>query len=127
VSETAVPTIAVFTKNRTNPAYAAARLGADRTAQRMRARTVHYVPQQPDDAPEQIALIDEALAARPAACALVPAHPTAVNPAIRKIHAAGVPIVGFVNPFTEPQYIVSFVGSEDYPLAFEMGVYLAGH
>jgi hypothetical protein len=26
------PVIAVFTKNRTNPAYAAARLGADRTA-----------------------------------------------------------------------------------------------
>ena len=122
-----VPVIAVFTKNRTNPAYAAARLGADRTAQRMGARTVHYVPHQPDDAAEQSALIDEALAARPAACALVPAHPTAVNAAIRKIHAAGVPIVGFVNPFTEPQYIVSFVGSEDYPLAFEMGVYLAEH
>ena len=70
---------------------ATARLGADRTAQRMGARTVHYVPHKPDDAAEQIALIDEALAARPAACALVPAHPTAVNLAIRKIHAAGVP------------------------------------
>jgi ribose transport system substrate-binding protein len=127
VSERAIPTIAVFTKNRTNPAYAAARLGADRTAQRLGARTVHYVPHKPDDAVEQIALIDAALATRPAACALVPAHPTAVNTAIRKIHAAGVPVVGFVNPFTEPQYIVSFVGSADYPLALEMGVYLCEH
>jgi ribose transport system substrate-binding protein len=127
VSEAGIPTIAVFTKNRTNPAYAAARLGADRTAQRLGARTVHYVPHKPDDAAEQIALIDAALATRPAACALVPAHPTAVNAAIRKIHAAGVPIVGFVNPFTEPQYLVSFVGSKDYPLAFEMAVYLCEH
>ena len=121
------PVIAVFTKNRTNPAYAAARLGAERTAQRMGARVVHYVPHRPDDAGEQIELIDEALAARPAACALVPAHPTAVNAAIRKIHAAGVPIFGFVNPFTEPQYIVSCVGSDDYSLAFQMGSYVGRH
>ena len=43
------PTIAVFTKNRLNPAYHAARLGADRVAARMGAVTVHYVPQQPDN------------------------------------------------------------------------------
>ncbi len=122
-----IPTIAVFTKNRTNPAYAAARLGADRTAQRMGARTVHYVPQKPDDADEQIALIDEALASRPAACVLVPAHPTAVNAAIEKIHAVGVPIVGFINRFTQPEHIVSYVGSEDYPLAFHVATYLCEH
>jgi len=127
VSEPAVPTIAVFTKNRANPAYAAARLGAERTAQRMGARVVHYVPDKPDDAAEQIALIDAALAARPAAFVLVPAHPTAVNAAIRRIHAAGVPIVGFINRFAEPQYIVSFVGSEDYPLAFRVATYLCEH
>ena len=52
-----MPRIAVFTKNRTNPAYEAARLGADRTAARLGAITVHYVPDTPDSAPEQIALI----------------------------------------------------------------------
>src|SRR3954466_3218515 len=97
-----VPTIAVFTKNRTNPAYAAARLGADRAAQRLGARTVHYVPAKPDDAQQQVALIDEALAARPDAVVLVPVHPTAINAAIRKIHAARVPIVGCINRYTEP-------------------------
>lgn len=121
------PTIAVFTKNRTNPAYAAARLGADRTAQRLDARTVHYMPQKPDDAAEQSALIDEALAARPDAVVIVPAHPTAVNPAIRKIHAAGVPIVGFINRFSEPDTLVSFVASEDYPLAFRVAAHLCRH
>lgn len=126
MAETPLPSIAVFTKNLTNPAYAAARMGADRTAQRMGARTVHYVPQKPDDAEEQIALIDKALATSPDAFALVPAHPTAVNAAIRKIVAAGIPIIGFVNPFTE-QNIVSFVGSEDYPLAFRVATYLREH
>lgn len=121
-----LPTIAVFTKNRTNPAYAAARLGADRSAQRLGARTVHYVPHQPDDADEQIALIDAALATPPDACVLVPVHPTAVNAAIRKIRAAGVPIFGFINRFTEAA-TVSFVSSEDYPLAFRAATYMCEH
>ena len=37
-------TLAVFTKNRVNPAYAAARLAADRVAAEAGARTMHYVP-----------------------------------------------------------------------------------
>ncbi len=57
---------------------------------------------------------------------LVPVHPTAVNAAIRKINAAGVPIVGFINRFTEPA-TVSFVSSEDYPLAFRVATYLCEH
>ena len=43
------PRIAVFTKNRTNPAYEAARLGADRVAERFGATTTHYVPDVPDE------------------------------------------------------------------------------
>src|SRR5215213_8880576 len=95
-------TIAVFTKNLTNPAYAAARLGADRVAAAHGARTVHYVPQKPDDIAEQIALIDAALDTKPDAILLVPVHPTAINGAIRKIVASGIPLVGYLNPYTEP-------------------------
>ena len=116
-------TIAVFTKNRTNPAYEAARIGADRTAQRFGVRTVHYVPGKPDDIGEQIALIDAALAERPDAMVLVPVHPTAINPSIRKIIAAGVPLVGLLNRFTESG-LVSYVGSDDYPLAVRVATYL---
>lgn len=120
------PTIAVFTKNRSNPAYAAARLGADRSARRLGARTMHYVPQKPDDVDEQIALIDSALAQRPDAMVLVPVHPTAINEAIRKINAAGVPIIGFINPFSAGGAL-AYVGSEDYPLAFRIATYLCEH
>ncbi len=126
MGETIHPTIAVFTKNRSNPAYAAARLGADRSARRFGARTVHYVPQKPDDVGEQIALIDAALAQRPDAMVLVPVHPTAINESIRKINAAGVPIIGFINPFSAGGAL-SYVGSEDYPLAVRIATYLCEH
>ena len=116
-------TIAVFTKNLLNPAYAAARLGADRSAQRLRARTMHYVPKKPDDIEEQIALIDDAIQSRPDAMVLVPVHPTAINASIRKIIAAGVPLIGFLNRFTE-KGLTSYVGSDDYPLALKIATYL---
>lgn len=118
-----LPTIAVFTKNKSNPSYAATLLGAELTAQRMGARVLHYVPDKPDDADQQIALIDLALAQHPDAITLVPVHPTAINSSIRKIHAAGIPVVGYINRFTEPG-CVSFVGSEDYPLAVGIATYL---
>ena len=126
MGEAKPPTIAVFTKNRSNPAYAAARLGADRSAQRLGARTVHYVPRKPDDIDEQIALIDAALVSRPDVFVLVPVHPTAINAAIRKINAAGVPIVGFINPFSAGGAL-AYVGSEDYPLAFRIATYMCEH
>ena len=119
-------TIAVFTKNLSNPAYAAARLGADRVAQQWGARTTHYVPRKPDDAAEQIALIDEALAARPDAMLLVAVHPTAINPSIRRINAAGIPLVSYINRFTNGES-VAYVGSEDRPLAERIAGYLCGN
>jgi ribose transport system substrate-binding protein len=118
--------LAVFTKNRTNPAYAAARLGADRTARAFGVETRHYVPEKPDDVEEQIALIDKALGERPDAFVLVPVHPTAVNGAIRKIVAAGVPLVGYLNRYTEPGPL-SFVGSDDYALGVRIATYLFEH
>jgi len=117
------PTIAVFTKNRTNPAYTAARLGADRTAARHGARTVHYVPEQPDDIGEQIVLVERAIAERPDAVVFVPVHATAMNPSVRKLNAAGIPTVNYLNRLTEGRF-VSFVGSDDYRLAGDIAAYL---
>jgi ribose transport system substrate-binding protein len=118
--------LAVFTKNRTNPAYAAARLGADRTAQAFGVATRHYVPNMPDDVAEQIALIDEALVQRPDAFVVVPVHLTRVNAALRKIVASGVPLIGYLNRYTEPGP-VSFVASDDYALGLRIATYLYDH
>ena len=108
--------IAVFTKNRTNPAYEAARIGADRTASRLGGYTSHFVPRTPDDSEEQIALIDRALAERPDGFVFVPVHETAVDEAVRKIDAAGIPLANFINRMRAGERI-TFVGSDDVALA----------
>ena len=110
------PRIAVFTKNRTNPAYEAARIGADRAAMRLGAATSHYVPEQPDNVPEQIALIERAIAQRPDAACSFPVHETAVNDAILGFDAARIPLFNFVTRTTAGQR-VCFVGSDDRALA----------
>jgi ribose transport system substrate-binding protein len=118
--------IAVFTKNRTNPAYDAARLGADRAAQRLGAQTLHFVPAKGDDPGEQSALVDEALAMRPDAIVFTPVHATRMNAAIARINASGIPLFGFVNPMPAAR-CVSYVGSDDYRLGFEIAQYLFAH
>jgi ABC-type sugar transport system substrate-binding protein len=57
--------LAMFTKNRENPAYSAARMGADRVAARLNARVTHYVPVVPDSVTEQQAFVDQAITNRP--------------------------------------------------------------
>src|SRR6188508_1361460 len=120
-----MPRIAVFTKNRTNPAYEAARLGADRTAGRLGAITVHYVPDTPDSAPEQIALIGQAIFERPDAAVFVPVDETAVNNAILGFDAAGIPLLNIITRTTAGRRI-TFVGSDDRALARNIGRYLFG-
>jgi len=117
------PRIAVFTKNRTNPAYEAARIGADRAAMRLGASTLHYVPEQPDNVLEQIALIERAITERPDAVVFVPVHETAVNDAILGFDAARIPLCNFVTRTTIGQR-VCFVGSDDHALAMSIARHL---
>jgi ribose transport system substrate-binding protein len=118
-----MPTLAVFTKNRTNDAYAAARLGSERTAARLGARVVHYVPQRPDDIEQQIVLVGQAIAARPDAVLFVPVHDTAMNGSVRKLNDAGIPIVNLLNRLTEGRF-VTFVGSDDYRIGYDIAARL---
>jgi ribose transport system substrate-binding protein len=119
-------TIAVFTKNRSNPAYDAARLGAERTAARNGARVVHYVPRKPDDIAEQIVLVGQAIAARPDAVVFVPVHLTALDASVRELNAAGIPAVNYLNRLAHGRF-VSYVGSDDYRLARDIAAYLFRH
>jgi len=115
--------IAVFTKNRTNPAYMAARLGADRAAAVFGDEVSHLVPETPDDPQEQISLIDRALAGAPDAIVLSPVHASRVDPAILRIRAAGVPVFAFVNP-VEAAPTITYVGADDARLAADVAGYL---
>ncbi len=118
--------LAVFTKNRSNPAYAAARLGAERAAALWGAEVVHYVPDTPDDPQQQSSLIDEALATRPDAFVFTPVHPTRVSAAIARIHEAGIPVTGFVNRLPVGT-AVSYIGSADAALAADIAEHLFAH
>ncbi|MGH6693016.1 MAG: sugar ABC transporter substrate-binding protein [Gammaproteobacteria bacterium] len=120
------PLIAVFTKNRTNPAYTAARLGAERTAARHGARVVHYVPERPDNVEDQVALVEQAIAGRPDAAVFVPVHITAMDESVRKLNAARIPVVNILNRMDHGEF-VTFVGSDDYRLAREIAAYLFRH
>jgi ribose transport system substrate-binding protein len=120
--------LAVFTKNYTNPAYGAARLGAERAAALFSDEVLHFVPKKGDDPVEQSALIAEALALspRPDAFVFSPVHATRVDPAIRQVVAAGIPMIGFVNPIAAAP-MVSYVSSDDYQLALAIARYLFQH
>ena len=109
-------TLAVFTKNRVNPAYAAARLAADRAAAEAGARTIHYVPETPDDVGQQKALVGEALAHRPDAVVFVPTDDSAMVEDVRRFEAAGIPVVNCVNRMAGR--FVSFVGSDDVAVGY---------
>jgi ribose transport system substrate-binding protein len=105
------PTIAVFTKNRLNPAYDAARAAADRVAAEAGARTIHYVPQTPDDVGEQKALVAEALAAGVAGVVFNPTDDVAMRDDLDRLGAAGIPVAIFINRMDGPQ--LTFVGADD--------------
>ena len=115
--------IAVFTKNKLNPNYVAFRLGADRAAARLGATTTHRVPDKPDDAPEQIALLEATVREKPSAILLAPADDKALEPMVHAINAAHIPLVGFVNRMAVGDF-VSFVGSDDVAMGYQTARYL---
>lgn len=115
--------LAVITKNKKNPAYVGARLGADRMAERHGCVVAHYVPDKPDDVDEQHALLKAAYAKRPDALLIVAAHATALNDTLRAMLADGIPVLCFVG---RPEEIdcTCFVGSDDRALALGIADYL---
>lgn len=120
--------LAVFTKNYTNPAYGAARLGAERAAAVFGDEVLHFVPSKGDDPVEQSALVAEALALdpRPDAFVFSPVHASKVDAAVREIAAAGISIIGFVNPINAASS-VAYVSSDDHQLAQAIAGYLFRH
>src|SRR3954453_20785397 len=109
-------TIAVFTKNSTNPAYAAFRLAADRIAGASGVRTVHFVPTRPDRVDEQKAFVAQALAERPDVIIFIPVDHVAMIEPAGTLNAAGIPIVLVSNRL--PGKFIPFVGADDYDIGY---------
>jgi ribose transport system substrate-binding protein len=85
-------TIAVFTKNTTNPFSKAIRQGSDNAAKTLKVDVSHYVPTTADDAAEQTKLVEDAIAKKPDAIIFDPVNNAALVPAVQKINAAGIPV-----------------------------------
>jgi ribose transport system substrate-binding protein len=115
-------TIAVFTKNLTNPAYEAFRIAADQIAHATGARVVHYVPKQPDNVDEQKAMVEQVLKDRPDAVIFTPVDDVAMIDSVKKLNEAKIPIVLVTNPL--PGSFVTYVGADDFEIGYREARYL---
>ncbi len=115
-------TIAVFTKNATNPAYAAFRFATDQVARANGAKIVHFVPRLPDNVEEQTAFVAQALADKPDIVIFIPVDDVAMVEPVRRLNDAGIPIVLASNPL--PGTFVTFVGADDEDIGYRQATYL---
>ena len=115
-------TIAVFTKNRTNPAYEAFRIASDQIALTTGAKVVHYVPKQPDNVDEQKAMVDQVLKDRPDAVIFIPVDDVAMIDSVKKLNEAKIPVVLVSNPL--PGHFVTYVGADDFEIGYREARYL---
>lgn len=115
-------TIAVFTKNTTNPAYQSFRIAADQIAHATGARTVHYVPKQPDNVGEQQAMVEQVLKDRPDAVIFTPVDDIAMIESVQKLNAAKIPIILVTNPL--PGSFVTYIGADDFDIGYRQARYL---
>ncbi|MCF8476433.1 MAG: sugar ABC transporter substrate-binding protein [Pseudolabrys sp.] len=119
------PTIAVFTKNFTNPAYEAFRIGAEKVARAANARVIHYVPKRPDSIAEQTAAVGQALNDRPDIVLFTPVDDEAMAGPVKRLNDANIPIVLFTNRL--PGKFITYIGSDDVELGYKEAVYLFRH
>lgn len=116
-------TIAVFTKNQTNPYFQAVRVGADAAAKMLNVKTLHYIPTKPDSIPEQMSQIEDVVVKKPDAIVFTPVDYKALVPGVEKINAANIPVVNITDRSVAGKF-VAFVGADDYSTALETARYL---
>ena len=116
-------TIAVFTKNQTNPYFQTVRVGADQAAKAMGAKVVHYIPTKPDSIPEQLSQIEDVIVKKPSAIVFVPVDYKAMVPGVEQINEAKIPVVNVTDRSAGGKFL-AFVGADDYSLGLETGRYL---
>lgn len=113
-------TVALLTKNQTNPFFEAERVGAEKAAADLHARLLSFVPTQPDSISEQMSEIDDVIVRKPDAIVMVPVDYKAMIPGVDRINAAGIPVVNITDRSAGGKF-VSFVGANDYDIARSTG------
>jgi len=108
-------TIALFTKNNTNPFSQAIRIGSNAAAVALGIMVVHYVPTTPDNVVEQTKLVEDAIRNKPDAIVFDPVDNEKLVPAIQKINAAAIPVTEVTDRSVGGNF-VSRVLPDDYQL-----------
>jgi ribose transport system substrate-binding protein len=106
-------TIAVFTKNQTNPFFNNVRVGAENAAKQLGAKIIQYVPTKPDSIPEQMSQVEDVIVKKPDAIVFTPVDYKALIPGVEKMNAAGIPVVNVTDHMAGGK-IEAFVGIDDY-------------
>jgi ribose transport system substrate-binding protein len=106
-------TIAVFTKNQTNPFFQNVRVGAENAAKQLGAKVIQFVPTKPDSIPEQLSQVEDVIVKKPDAIVFTPVDYKALVPGVEKMNAAGIPVVNITDHMAGGM-IVSYVGIDDY-------------
>jgi ribose transport system substrate-binding protein len=108
-------TIALFTKNNTNPFSQAIRVGSNAAAVVLGVKVVHYVPTTPDNVVEQTKLVEDAIRNKPDAIIFDPVDNEKLVPAIEKINAADIPVTEVTDRSVGGKF-VSRVLPDDYQI-----------
>ncbi len=116
-------TIAVFTKNTTNPFSLAIRTGANAASKALGIDVVHFVPTTADNPTEQAKLVDDAIATKPSAIVFDPVDNKLMVPAVEKINAANIPAIEITDRSAAGKF-VSSVLPDDYTLGLATARYL---
>lgn len=117
------PTIAFFVKNVTNPFWKGCRIGADKAAKDLGVNIEHVAPTKPDNIEEQTRLVEDWIVKKPDAFVFVPVDYQALVPSIQKATKAGIPVVNYNNRMQGVD-VVSYIGSDDEVMEYELCKYL---
>ena len=108
-------TVALFTKNNTNPFSQAIRVGSNAAATALGIKVVHYVPTTPDNAAEQTKLVEDAIRNKPDAIVFDPVDVEKLVPAVEKMNAAEIPVTEVTDRSVGGKF-VSRVLPDDYQI-----------
>jgi ribose transport system substrate-binding protein len=117
-------TIAFFVKNLSNPNWLAARIGAEKAAKELGVKIEHVAPTKPDNIEEQTRLTEDWLVKRPDGFVFVPVDFKALIPAVQKAIDAKMPVALYSNNMPDVQGAVTYVGSDDTTIEYEISKFL---
>jgi ribose transport system substrate-binding protein len=116
-------TIALFTKNQTNPYFQTVRVAARAVAKELNVDVIDYIPTKPDSIPEQMSQIEDAITKKPSAVVCIPVDARAMVPGIEKFNTARIPVVNLIDR-SEGGEFISFMGCDDFVVAEQTAKFL---